>query len=619
MKQWNNIKKIISYYHWALKLAMAEKRWWMLTILSTYVLIKLMPTVELLISKRILNQLEIFNISNIYILLGFLLFIMITVDVGNVVYMFFYEKIRYVISNQIFSKVLKNVDLMPYDSFENSQSNAYIERLINTSRYTIHNLISANLSFYSTIIQTVVYIIIIVITAPMMLIPMVAVAIIPHCYRMNEAKDESDLEYKLQESRRQIDYLDSVLINKKSIYELRQNHTYFKVMNQWERIYEKEAVERKTHKHIWRIKKLWSQIGGKVMDIGILGTLIVFYVNEKFDFGTLFFLWQGQKGINTSVGWFASIVPNSYGEVRKAEECKEFISRAYQSQMSNHSVNIPEEFNAAANSLTFKREPYEQVQERTMGPVKIQLHNVSYSYSNGEFNLEDINLEGKQGEIIVLLGENGSGKSTIIKLILGLYKSSKGTVKYYSNDQEVIPIGWFGCAFQDYSSYHVSLRENVGFGDISKISEEQQIIDKLRKNQCSDILDSTQNNIDKNLGRLFDLDGLELSGGQWQRLANCRALFGDKVVLVCDEPTASLDPIAELEQMKLMKSNLKDKLVFLVSHRIGFARMADCIYYVDNGRILETGSHDELMKKKSRYYEMFLSQSKWYDWGAYDE
>ena len=125
--------------------------------------------------------------------------------------------------------------------------------------------------------------------------------------------------------------------------------------------------------------------------------------------------------------------------------------------------------------------------------------------------------------------------------------------------------------------------------------------------------------MEQTLGKMFDLEGKELSGGQWQRLANARALYGSRLALVFDEPTARLDPLAELKQMKEIQEKFQGRTVILVSHRIGFARMADVICYMKNGEIVEEGNHESLMNRRENYYELFRTQAQWYDMEDYDE
>ena len=601
MKKWKSLKKIISYYTWALKMAFREKKGWMLFYLVSYSLFFLLPNVELIVNKAILGHIENqqLSISFLSVSLGLFLLISVLADVGNVVYMLFYEKIKYVISNKLFEKVIRRINTFSLDIYEKAEDNEYLERLILSSRYDLHNLISNNLTFYSEIIQTMVYIIMIFVVSPAMVIPMLLVSAIPYCYRMNEAEEDSDLDYNLQSSRRQMDYLNSIMTDGKTIKELRLYHSFGKIHQKWQRIYQSVFLKRYNHFLKWKRRKTLYSCISQILNLGILALLFALNYNNCIDFSSLFFLWQCQMGLNQAVRWFATIVPNSYGTVRKIEECRTFIEQSIADE-------IKEEENVSLEELL----PHS---------FEIQLSHVYYKYEKSNFEIKDICLQIQQNKIIALLGENGSGKSTLIKLILGLYSPDYGEIKYTIDGKEQSPKKFFSCAFQDYASYHLSLRENVGLGNISNMDADERLMMHLKEVECQDVLDTADGNLDTILGKLFDLKGKELSGGQWQRLANARALYSDRLIFVFDEPTARLDPLAELEQIKNIRKIMLGKTIILVSHRIGFARTADIIYYMQDGQILEQGSHDDLINEKGQYYYLFKSQAQWYDWEDYNE
>ena len=601
MKRWKSLKKIISYYTWALKLAFREKKGVMLFCLVCYSLIFLLPNVELIVNKAILGHIENqrLSIPFLAILLSLFLLISVLADVGNVIYMLFYEKIKYVISNKLFEKVIRRINTLSLDVYEKTENNEYLERLVLSSRYDLHNLISNNLTFYSEIIQTIVYIIMIFMVSPAMVLPMLIVSAIPYCYRMNEAEEDSDLDYNLQSYKRQLDYLNSVMTDGKTIKELRLYHSFDKIHQKWQKTYHSVFYKRYHHFLKWKRRGTLYSCISQILNLGILALLFALKYNNHIDFSSLFFLWQCQLGLNQSVRWFATIVPNSYGTVRKIEECRKFIEQSITDETKEEESMLLEEI----SPHTFE----------------IELSHICYKYEKSTFEIKDICLQIQQNKIIALLGENGSGKSTLIKLILGLYSPNSGNIKYTINGKEQSPKKFFSCTFQDYASYHLSLRENIGLGNISNMDNDERLKMHFKEVKSQDVLDAADGNLDTILGKLFDLEGKELSGGQWQRLANARALYSDRFIFVFDEPTARLDPLAELEQIKNIRKIMLGKTIILVSHRIGFARMADIIYYMQDGQILEQGTHDHLIDKKGKYYCLFKSQAQWYDWKDYNE
>jgi len=246
----------------------------------------------------------------------------------------------------------------------------------------------------------------------------------------------------------------------------------------------------------------------------------------------------------------------------------------------------------------------------------IVLSHVSFCYPNSsETSIKDVNLTVKQGETIALVGENGAGKTTLVRLMIGLYKPTEGTVKIGGTDISEISFrslfkGISG-VFQRYQRYAFSLEDNIRIADYSNAKDEASIIDLLTMNgiQAND-LESYPDGLDTILSREYD--GIELSGGQWQRLAIARGLYRDSSIIVLDEPTASIDPIEESYVYQRFSEYAKNKTAVVVTHRLGSARIADRIVVMKDGFIVEIGTHEELMALGGEYAKMYAMQAKWY-------
>lgn len=245
-------------------------------------------------------------------------------------------------------------------------------------------------------------------------------------------------------------------------------------------------------------------------------------------------------------------------------------------------------------------------------------HDVSFAYKKGDEVLKNVSLSIPRKQSVAIIGENGSGKSTLIKVLLGLYKPDSGDVYIDGINTKKIDNEYIqrniGAAFQDFICYPFSLRENIGYGYIDKIEDDECIIEAADKGDIKYILDRA-GTLSRSMGKSLTEDGLEISGGEWQRIALSRAYMGDKSIMVFDEPASKLDPQAELKQFEQIKNMMTEKTAILVSHRIGFARLAQRIIVMKSGTIVEDGTHEELISKKGEYYRLLYEQAKWYDLG----
>lgn len=247
----------------------------------------------------------------------------------------------------------------------------------------------------------------------------------------------------------------------------------------------------------------------------------------------------------------------------------------------------------------------------------LEFKNVSFSYPGSRRQvLSNINLRLEAGDTAVLVGLNGAGKTTLIKLLTRLYDPTEGeifldgyNIKEYDPDELY---SLFGIIFQDFGKYAVSVSENIAFGQINKEHNIKDIEYAAKQSSAAAFIDALPDRYDTPLMRYFEPNGIELSIGQWQKLSIARAFYSDSDILILDEPTASLDPMAEQEIFNQFDSLRKDKTTLFISHRLSSATTASKIIVLENGRIIETGDHRTLMEKRGKYYELFSTQASRY-------
>jgi len=247
------------------------------------------------------------------------------------------------------------------------------------------------------------------------------------------------------------------------------------------------------------------------------------------------------------------------------------------------------------------------------GAYSVSFRNMCFSYSNSAFGIKNFNLEIKPGEKIAVVGENGAGKSTLVKLMLRLYDVTGGQICINGADIKDYSIselrGKIGVAFQNTNVYAISLAKNIMLYNEVKSDKLEEIVKRVG---LREVISKNNADTDTTLTKEFDENGIMLSGGEMQKIGISRLFTGEFGLLLLDEPSSALDPIAEYEMTKLILDSSNLSTTIIVAHRLSTIRNADRIVLVENGSIRETGTHDELMNQRGKYFEMFTKQAENY-------
>lgn len=291
-------------------------------------------------------------------------------------------------------------------------------------------------------------------------------------------------------------------------------------------------------------------------------------------------------------------------------------------------INLVEEFAKSHKGLLFIGQFLDFLSEENEIETKgiplndnsihtLEFKNVFFKYPNTKnYVLKNINLTINSGEKVFLVGKNGSGKSTVLNLILRLYEPTRGKIildgtdiKYYKIEDYRKKIS---AIFQDCQKYAMNIADYIAAGDISKeLKDDITVLHKAVKlAQLEEVIEKSEKKYESNLTKIFDLNGLELSGGQWQRLALARVFFAKAFILVFDEPTSAVDAAAELEIYSNIQRIDSEKIVLIVSHQIYACRNADKIIFIKDGIISSVGKHAELIEKDHEYKLLFEKQLK---------
>lgn len=257
-----------------------------------------------------------------------------------------------------------------------------------------------------------------------------------------------------------------------------------------------------------------------------------------------------------------------------------------------------------------------KLEEKDYLDAEIVFENVSFIYPNQEKkSLSNINLTIKKGERISIVGENGAGKTTFIKLLLRLYEPTEGRILFngidirdidYQDYQKI-----FSTVFQDYKLFAFRIIDNITSLEGNE-AEKEKVMKCLEKAGLSSKIEKLEHGLDTYLYNIYDEEGIELSGGESQKLAIARALYKDSPIVILDEPTAALDPRAEYEIYTRFLALVESKTSIFISHRLSSTKLCDRIVLFKDGSIEETGTHNELLQKGGLYAELFRMQAQFY-------
>lgn len=348
---------------------------------------------------------------------------------------------------------------------------------------------------------------------------------------------------------------------------------------------------------------MWSSISLGA-NAGIYLYVALQAVAARITLGDLTLYAQAAQQVSSSFQGILSGISNTYENNLFVNTLFEFLE--YEPKITTPANPQPIEVYRNGNGNGVKNVP----------GLEVEFRNVTFAYpGKREAVLKNVSFKIREGEAVALVGRNGAGKTTLVKLLSRLYDPDEGEIliggrnvrEYDLNElrQQV------GVIFQDYVTYFMSARENIGFGRLEHIDDMSLITSAAQKSGADAVIDKLPEKYESMLGRWFD-QGTQLSGGEWQKVALARAFIRDARILILDEPTSSLDAQAEYEVFAHFRELTQGKTAVFISHRFSTVRLADRIFVLENGTLLEEGSHQQLMALNGRYAELFNLQAEAY-------
>lgn len=383
---------------------------------------------------------------------------------------------------------------------------------------------------------------------------------------------------------RHISYYNELILDKELFKEIRVNNVFCTLKDYREKKWNSlKELNIKFNIRWIVINLIWGSFM-IIVDTGVLFYLIFDVLKKNIDIGTLVMLSQSKdnyiKNVEAIFAYFVDMKENK----KYIEQLKGILSKKEDKNI-NYICN-----------------------DGSILPESLKVENLNFSYRDRINILKDINLLIKKGESVAIIGENGCGKSTLVNIIIGLLAFEKGIViNNFSRTAKV---------FQDFGRYKMSLKDNIIIGDYRKEKTKEKtkeifnIIEDLGFNLSNERF---YDGIDTELTKYFDAMGIELSGGEWQKIAIARSFYKDANLVILDEATSFLDAISEQYYFNKIKEMLYDTSLVIVTHRVGIANSVDKVLFMKNGEIVGADSHDRLILYNSEYREFYESQASWYN------
>lgn len=469
-----------------------------------------------------------------------------------------------------------------YDKLRRAQSEA-IER-----PYTVFIIV---LSIASQFIGLISSLAILSYWKPWVILLVVIIPIISTIYMAKMGHLQYKMEYERAQEKRKAWYLNYIMTNDIAFKEIKIYNLGNYFIKRYKELY-KEFI--KQDKKIIRKRTLVSFIF-EILD-QIIGGFILFLIVQS--------AYLGEILLGSTVAYIKSM-SNIKGNM---EGLLGSISAMYQ-----NNLYVKQLFDFLEMPIS------EEIVELDSIPIKeirtIEFKKLSFKYPNREeYALKNIDFRIEKGESISLVGENGSGKSTLVKLLSGFYNNYEGEILINGIDLRRInreSLGKrIGVIFQDFNKYELTCRENVGLGNIDLIDNDIKLEEAISKAYANEIVDNLPKGIDTQLGVWFS-SGVQLSGGQWQRIALSRAFLRDADCYILDEPSSSLDPISEHEIFQRTSELTKDKISIFISHRLyNLRKISSRIFLLKEGELVEEGTHEELIELNGYYRYLYDLQNK---------
>ncbi len=490
---------------------------------------------------------------------------------------------------------------LKYEHVENNDTWELINRTSNNLLGSIASGFNGILDIIDLILQVTSVLLIIFTQVWWVALVILALAVPFTLLAVRGGKEVYEADKEAEEKRRRAEYYRKVLSERENVEE-RSVFAYTDVIkDKWHGIYE---VARKIS---LKVNVRWYVLGriGSVITLAftlmILGILFIPLKSGALSIGLFVGIQTSLMDLVDTMSWRLSYVTSEF--TKNLQYLKD-LTRVMALSEQEGAFDLPADY-------------------KKVSLYTIEFENVTFQYPGTErYVLKDFSVKLEKNKHYAFVGVNGAGKTTITKLLTGMYDNYEGNI--YINgknlrDYKLAELkAFFSVVYQDFAKYYITIEDNIRLGNTREIDheeyDEKNMWELLERIELKNVVEEYPEKLHTYLGKIRE-NSLDLSGGQWQRLAITRALYNPAKVQILDEPTASLDPVAESKIYQLFGEMSKGKTTIFITHRLGAARLADEIIVLADGKVVEKGSHDELLGADGIYTEMFESQRSWYQYG----
>lgn len=485
--------------------------------------------------------------------------------------------------------VAVEVDL---ETYEDAEFHDRLERARNAAATQSSAVVFGIVTIVSTVVVAIGIVVVLFTVAPV-LVPVAVIAYVPVALvNVRNNRTRYEMERDLTELLRERTYLEWVLSERDEAMEVRA--------------YGIAPTLRRWHAGLWatRLTRLGEVVRRRVLltTVGSIVTTTVFVATLSI-----------------------ALILAARGSITIGDAAVAIVGLQ---QLSSRLQAVGTAFGAVHEGVTFLRDfegfraslPALRAQRPTGAPptppTRLTVDRLTYRYPGATNDaLHEVSFELRRGQVMAVVGANGSGKSTLAKLLCDLLTPSGGSISWDGIDladcDPALVRRQIAAVFQEFTRYLLTIRQGIGLGDVDRMDDEPGILGAARRAGVDELIDAHPAGLDTRLGKMFT-DGIDVSGGQWQRLAIARGLFRDAPIVVMDEPSASLDPQAEAHLFDMLHSLGDDRIVVFVSHRFATVRSADVVMVLDQGEVVEIGDHDSLMAGGGLYHDLFSLQAERY-------